>query len=279
MPPVAAAPPVAAIRSPQAVPQTMPRAAPAARPPERTGPPPPSSHDGRARGPARLGRSGGPGRPACSRRPRGPVRPAGSRRCCPRPAAPAAGAVPSPGTARPAPAASRFGLTVVAGTTRGQRYKLPVTGCVVGRNRGAILLPDDTFVSALHATFLVKDGRALRPGRVQRLGRLRHRSRHRGHRAAHPVQRGLAAVPLQRPHRDSHHPARSARHLRRARAAGPGHLRGGGSAGGWALGPRGGVGRGAAHHRPGALRSSATPRTRGSPAATASSAPPPRAPC
>jgi pSer/pThr/pTyr-binding forkhead associated (FHA) protein len=59
---------------------------------------------------------------------------------------------------RQAPAASRFGLTVVAGTTRGQRYKLPVTGCVVGRSRGAILLQEDVFVSPLHATFLVKEG-------------------------------------------------------------------------------------------------------------------------
>lgn len=59
---------------------------------------------------------------------------------------------------RPPPVASRFGLAVIAGTTRGQRYKLPVTGCVVGRQRGAILFPDDVFVSPLHATFLVKDG-------------------------------------------------------------------------------------------------------------------------
>jgi hypothetical protein len=78
-------------------------------------------------------------------------------------AAPAAAGVTAPAAApvtaaRPAPAASRFGLTVVAGTTRGNRYKLPVTGCVVGRARGAILLQDDAFVSALHATFLVKEG-------------------------------------------------------------------------------------------------------------------------
>ncbi len=56
------------------------------------------------------------------------------------------------------PAASRFGLAVIAGSARGQRYKLPVTGCVVGRQRGAILFSDDVFVSPLHATFLVKDG-------------------------------------------------------------------------------------------------------------------------
>ncbi|QSQ27033.1 FHA domain-containing protein [Pyxidicoccus parkwayensis] len=73
-----------------------------------------------------------------------------------------AGATPAagpPSGARPVPpAASRFGLAVIAGSTRGQRYKLPVTGCVVGRQRGAILFPDDAYVSPLHATFLVKDG-------------------------------------------------------------------------------------------------------------------------
>ncbi len=64
--------------------------------------------------------------------------------------------VAAPGAARPA--ASRFGLAVIGGSMRGQRYKLPVTGCVVGRQRGAILFPDDAYVSPLHATFLVKDG-------------------------------------------------------------------------------------------------------------------------
>ncbi|MFL5359247.1 FHA domain-containing protein [Archangium sp.] len=65
-------------------------------------------------------------------------------------------AVPASG-ARPAPAASRFGLAVVAGAARSQRFKLPVTGCTVGRTRGAILFADDVFVSAQHATFLIKD--------------------------------------------------------------------------------------------------------------------------
>ena len=74
------------------------------------------------------------------------------------PTAPPVPAPAAPGVARPPPAASKFGLTVVAGSSRGQRYKLPVTGCVVGRSRGAILLQDDAFVSALHATFLVKEG-------------------------------------------------------------------------------------------------------------------------
>ncbi len=70
--------------------------------------------------------------------------------------APKPAAAPASGT-RPAPAASRFGLAVVAGATRGQRFKLPVTGCSVGRTRGAILFADDVFVSAQHATFLIKD--------------------------------------------------------------------------------------------------------------------------
>ena len=94
--------------------------------------------------------------------PRSPAAPLPlSRPAAPVGAPPAAGApkpaaVPASG-ARPAPAASRFGLAVVAGTTRGQRFKLPVTGCSVGRTRGAILFADDAFVSAQHATFLIKD--------------------------------------------------------------------------------------------------------------------------
>ncbi|WP_235216799.1 FHA domain-containing protein [Archangium violaceum] len=71
-------------------------------------------------------------------------------------AAPKPAAAPASG-ARPVPAASRFGLAVVAGATRGQRFKLPVTGCTVGRTRGAILFAEDVFVSPQHATFLIKD--------------------------------------------------------------------------------------------------------------------------
>ncbi|WPB81435.1 FHA domain-containing protein [Archangium violaceum] len=71
-------------------------------------------------------------------------------------AAPKPAAAPASG-ARPSPAASRFGLAVVAGSTRGQRFKLPVTGCTVGRTRGAILFAEDVFVSPQHATFLIKD--------------------------------------------------------------------------------------------------------------------------
>ena len=155
VPSVPSVPPVAAARPPgQAAPQAMPRAAPASRPP----PPPPVTGE-RPAPPvteAPVARTAPPvpdvARPAPPV-PDGP-RPAPPVPDGPRPAAPAA----TPGTARPAPAASRFGLTVLAGTTKGQRYKLPLTGCVVGRSRGAILLQDDVFVSALHATFLVKDG-------------------------------------------------------------------------------------------------------------------------
>ncbi|MDY7230774.1 FHA domain-containing protein [Hyalangium rubrum] len=120
--PPPAAPAVAPVRAPTTGTAQAAKPAPAARPP----PPPPVPTE----------------RPA----PPVPDAPAVAR-----PAAPAA-------ATRPAPAASRFGLTVVAGATRGQRYKLPVTGCVVGRSRGAILLQEDAFVSALHATFLVKEG-------------------------------------------------------------------------------------------------------------------------
>ena len=145
VPSVPSVPPVAASRPPgQAAPQAMPRAAPASRPP----PPPPVTGERPAPPVAEA--------PVARTAPPVPdvARPAPPVPDGPRPAAPAA----TPGTARPAPASSRFGLTVLAGTTKGQRYKLPVTGCVVGRSRGAILLQDDVFVSALHATFLVKDG-------------------------------------------------------------------------------------------------------------------------
>lgn len=72
------------------------------------------------------------------------------------PAAPA-GPAARPPAARPPPAASRFGLSIIAGTARGQRFKLPVGACNVGRARGAILFSDDIFLSPLHATFLVRD--------------------------------------------------------------------------------------------------------------------------
>ncbi|MFZ5444577.1 MAG: FHA domain-containing protein [Myxococcota bacterium] len=59
----------------------------------------------------------------------------------------------------PVAAGPRFGLTVLAGPARGQRFKLAATGAQIGRTRGAILFPDDPFVSPLHATVSVRDGK------------------------------------------------------------------------------------------------------------------------
>lgn len=63
----------------------------------------------------------------------------------------------------PAPAAStnaaRFALVVVGGPAQGQRFRLAGAGFVLGRSRGAILFPEDPFISAHHATFTVRDGR------------------------------------------------------------------------------------------------------------------------
>ncbi len=131
-----------------------------ARPPEA----PPGLRPASSRTPPPIASAGGvplvPGvaRPQPGPAARSPAAP-GAR---PAPAPPAAvppGPAPKPAAPVPAarPAASRFGLMVIAGTARGQRFKLPVTGCTVGRSRGAILFADDIFVSAQHATFLIKD--------------------------------------------------------------------------------------------------------------------------
>ncbi|MBE2253053.1 MAG: FHA domain-containing protein [Myxococcus sp.] len=53
----------------------------------------------------------------------------------------------------------RFGLTVLAGPARGQRFRLGATGAQLGRSRGVILFPEDPFVSPLHATLSVRDGK------------------------------------------------------------------------------------------------------------------------
>ena len=60
---------------------------------------------------------------------------------------------------QPEPPGPRFGLAVLAGPSRGQRFKLAANGAQVGHSRGVILFPDDPFVSPLHATFAVRDGR------------------------------------------------------------------------------------------------------------------------
>ncbi len=53
----------------------------------------------------------------------------------------------------------KFGLTVLAGPARGQRFRLAATGAQVGRAKGAILFPDDPFISPLHATLSIRDGK------------------------------------------------------------------------------------------------------------------------
>lgn len=57
------------------------------------------------------------------------------------------------------PAGPRFGLTVMAGPARGQRFKLSAAGAQIGRSKGAILFPDDPFISPLHASLIVRDGK------------------------------------------------------------------------------------------------------------------------
>jgi len=74
---------------------------------------------------------------------------------------PAGGVPRAPGPARPAapaPVPSRYILSVSAGPARGQRFRLMANGCSVGRQRGAILFPDDPFVSPHHAAFRIRDG-------------------------------------------------------------------------------------------------------------------------
>ena len=63
-------------------------------------------------------------------------------------AAPASGTAPTP-----------FVLAVVEGNGKGQRYRIPAAGCWVGRDRGNILFPEDSFVSSHHATLTVREGR------------------------------------------------------------------------------------------------------------------------
>lgn len=70
---------------------------------------------------------------------------------------PPAGTQPAPAPA--APPGPKFGLTVLAGPARGQRFRLGATGAQIGRSKGVILFPDDPFVSPLHATMGLKEGK------------------------------------------------------------------------------------------------------------------------
>src|SRR6185295_9187823 len=62
--------------------------------------------------------------------------------------------------AAPSPAAqpSKFSLAALAGTQRGQRVRLSQS-CQIGRSRGQILFAEDPFLSPLHASLTVRDGR------------------------------------------------------------------------------------------------------------------------
>lgn len=79
-------------------------------------------------------------------------------RSAPTPAGGVPRAGPAPRPAAPAPVPSRFILSVSAGPARGQRFRLMANGCSVGRQRGAILFPDDPFVSPHHAAFRIREG-------------------------------------------------------------------------------------------------------------------------
>lgn len=89
--------------------------------------------------------------------------PPGLKRSSPTPPPqPAARGVPARPTfeAPPAqPQGPRLGLTVLAGPARGQRFRIASTGAQLGRVKGAILFPDDPFISPLHATLSVRDGK------------------------------------------------------------------------------------------------------------------------
>ncbi len=64
-----------------------------------------------------------------------------------------------PAQAAPVQEGPKFGLSVLAGPARGQRFRLGAKGAQVGRNRGVILFPDDPFVSPLHGSFSIKEGK------------------------------------------------------------------------------------------------------------------------
>ncbi len=70
--------------------------------------------------------------------------------------APAAAKPAAAKPAAPAPSHSPFSLVVVGGPAKGQRFRIPGNGAGIGRAKGAILFPEDTFVSAQHALLLVK---------------------------------------------------------------------------------------------------------------------------
>jgi len=113
--------------------------------------------------PPGLKRATNPGVPAVSAAPaaaqRTPTRPPEQ------PAPPAAASRPtfqSSAAPPPAqPAGPKLAMAVVAGPARGQRFRLGANGAQIGRSKGVILFPDDPFVSPLHATLTVRDGKVI----------------------------------------------------------------------------------------------------------------------
>lgn len=92
----------------------------------------------------------------------------------PEPAAPPKAAAKAPPAEKPAPAAEKpapppaaasaapkFALNVIGGPARGQKFRVGANGAQIGRSKGVVLFPDDPFVSPLHATVVVKDGRVM----------------------------------------------------------------------------------------------------------------------
>jgi pSer/pThr/pTyr-binding forkhead associated (FHA) protein len=67
--------------------------------------------------------------------------------------------LPRKGPESPAGGTAAFVLAVIAGSAKGERYPVPISGCWVGRNRGNILFPEDVFVSGNHAALTVHEGR------------------------------------------------------------------------------------------------------------------------
>ena len=87
-----------------------------------------------------------------------PAAPGPGPRSSPTPSGGVPRAGPGARPAAPAPVPSRYILSVIAGPARGQRFRLMANGCSVGRQRGAILFPDDAFVSSHHAAFRIREG-------------------------------------------------------------------------------------------------------------------------
>ncbi|MFL5319963.1 MAG: FHA domain-containing protein [Myxococcaceae bacterium] len=151
-------PPVSPSRAPPAAAPQPPNLRPSARPPTAT----PSGTPAPIVPPQQ--------KPAAPQQPPAQARPAPVHAFDAKPAAgaptepiPATDLLKKPTPKPPAPAAStnaaRFALVVVGGSAQGQRFRLAGAGFVLGRSRGAILFPDDPFISAHHATFTVRDGR------------------------------------------------------------------------------------------------------------------------